>query len=465
MGMTRTPDAAASTALAIDAEPAPLIERVLAPFQRFVQTESASGLVLLACTALALAWANSPWSASYEHLWETRLSLALGPWSSQTTLHHLINDGLMAVFFFLVGLEIKREMLAGELASLRQAALPIAGALGGMVVPAVLYTALNAGTAGEPGWGVPMATDIAFALGVLALFGDRIPLGVRVFLAALAIVDDIGAVLVIAVFYSGGIAWGALLSAAALVVLAIGANIAGVRRPGAYAVIGLLLWAAVLSSGIHATIAGVILAMTIPARTRINESSFLARAQRALSRFEIVHEPGASPLKDPEHQSAVQQLERLAEQVQPPLLRLEHSLHGVVAFGIMPLFALANAGVPLGLAQLEGGESTAVALGVALGLLVGKPVGITLFAWSAVRFGFAGLPEGVTWRMITGAGLLGGIGFTMALFIAGLAFVTEPSLLVAAKLGILGASLIAGIAGWTALRGSSVERIPAQQSM
>ena len=196
-------------------------------------------------------------------------------------------------------------------------------------------------------------------------------------------------------------------------------------------------------------------------RTRIDESSFLARARRALSRFETAHEPGASPLKDPEHQSAVQQLERLAEQVQPPLLRLEHSLHGVVAFGIMPLFALANAGVPLGLAGLEGGESTSVALGIALGLLVGKPVGITLCAWAAVRLGFASLPEGVTWRMIAGAGLLGGIGFTMALFIAGLAFVSEPSLLVAAKLGILGASLIAGIAGWMALRGSSAARVSA----
>jgi NhaA family Na+:H+ antiporter len=440
----------------LEGDAAPLIERVLAPFQRFVHTESSSGLVLLACTAIALAWANSPWSASYEHLWETRLTLALGPWSSEMSLHHLINDGLMAVFFFLVGLEIKREMLAGELASLRQAALPIAGALGGMIVPALLYAWLNAGRAGEPGWGVPMATDIAFALGVLALLGDRIPLGVRVFLAALAIVDDIGAVLVIAVFYSADIAWGALLSAGALVVLAIAANISGVRRPWAYAVIGLLLWAAVLSSGIHATIAGVILAMTIPSRTRIDEGRFLARARRALSRFETAHEPGASPLKDPEHLAAVQQLERLAEQLQPPLLRLEHSLHSVVAFGIMPLFALANAGVPLGLAQLGGGESAAVALGIALGLLLGKPVGITLLAWAAVRLGIASLPDGVTWRMIGGAGLLGGIGFTMAIFIAGLAFATDPALLVAAKLGILGASLAAGLAGWIALRGGAI---------
>ena len=444
----------------MDGDAAPLIDRMLAPFQRFVHTESASGVVLLACTAVALVWANSPWAASYEHLWETELTLGLGPWTARGTLHHLINDGLMAVFFFLVGLEIKREMLAGELASVRRAALPIAGALGGMIAPALLYASLNAGRAGEPGWGVPMATDIAFALGVLALLGDRIPAGVRVFLAALAIVDDIGAVLVIAAFYSGGIAWNALLSAGALVLLAVGANIAGVRRPWAYAAIGLLLWGAVLSSGIHATIAGVLLAMTIPSRTRIDEGRFLARARRALSRFEVGHEPGASPLTDPENQAAVQQLERLAEQLQPPLLRLEHSLHGVVAFGIMPLFALANAGVPLGLAQLEGGESTAVAAGIALGLLVGKPVGITLLAWAAVRLGVASLPHGVNWRLIVGAGMLGGIGFTMALFIAGLAFANSPALLVAGKLGILGASLVAGLAGWFALRGGSRQPQP-----
>ena len=438
-----------------DTDSPQLIERVLAPFQRFTQTESSSGLVLLACTAVALAWANSPWAASYEHVWETELILSLGSWTAHATLHHLINDGLMAVFFLLVGLEIKREMLAGELASMRQAALPIAGALGGMILPALLYASLNAGTAGEPGWGVPMATDIAFALGVLALLGDRVPVGIRIFLAALAIVDDIGAVLVIAIFYSGGIAWGPLSFAGALVLLAIAANVAGIRRPWVYGAIGLVLWGAVISSGIHGTIAGVLLAMTIPARTRIDESSFLSRARRALSRFEIAHEPGASPLKDPEHQAAVQQLERLAEQLQPPLLRLEHALHGVVAFGIMPLFALANAGVPLGLAQLGGGDGTPVALGIALGLLVGKPVGITLLAWIAVRLGLASLPQAVTWRAIGGAGILGGIGFTMALFIAGLAFSRAPELLVAAKLGILGASLLAGLAGWLILhRGS-----------
>ena len=438
-----------------DPEDAPLIERVLAPFQRFTQTEAASGLVLLVCTVVALAWANSPWASTYEHLWETELTVAIGPLAARGTLHHLINDGLMAVFFFLVGLEIKREMLAGELASVRQAALPIAGALGGMAVPALLYAALNAGTAGAAGWGVPMATDIAFALGVLALLGDRVPAGVRVFLAALAIVDDIGAVLVIAIFYSSGIAWGSLAVAGSLVLLAIGANLAGVRRPWAYGAIGLALWVAVFSSGIHATIAGVLLAMTIPARTRIDEEDFLRRTRRTLSHFEVAHDEGASALRDPGHQAAVQHLERLAEQVQPPLLRLEHSLHGVAAFGIMPLFALANAGVPLGLGGLDAPDGMRVALGVGIGLVLGKPIGITLSTWLAVRAGVATLPDAVTWRAIGGAGLLGGVGFTMALFIAGLAFTGRAELLLAAKLGILAASLLAGVGGWLALRSGS----------
>jgi NhaA family Na+:H+ antiporter len=454
--MNRAPaGAAAPRSSGPGAESPPLIERILAPFQRFVHTESASGLVLLACTAIALIWANSPWADSYTHLWETEIAVGLGSLSARLTLHHLINDGLMAVFFFLVGLEIKREMLAGELASLRQAALPMAAAAGGMIAPALLYASLNAGTVGESGWGVPMATDIAFALGVLALLGDRVPAGVRVFLAALAIVDDIGAVLVIAVFYSGGIAWSALGMAGVLVLLAIAANAAGVRRPWAYGAIGIALWVAVLSSGIHATIAGVLLAMTIPARTRIDEQSFLRRARGALEDFEASHEPGASPLRDPEHQAAAQHLERLAEQLQPPLLRLEHALHGVVAFGIMPLFALANAGVPLGLGHTGAAGGTHVALGIGLGLVVGKPLGISLFAWAALRMGVASLPDRVTWRLIVGAGLLGGIGFTMALFIAGLAFAGAPGLLVAAKLGILGASFVAGVTGWLVLRQSA----------
>src|SRR5574338_382101 len=265
---------------------APLVERVLAPFRRFARTASASGIVLLAATAIALAWANSPWAESYHHLWELPIGGTLGAASFRTTLHHVINDGLMAVFFFVVGLEIKREILAGELASVKTAALPMIAALGGMVVPAAIYALINAGGPGSPGWGVPMATDIAFALGVLALLGDRVPTGLKVFLAALAIVDDIGAVLVIAVFYSSGIDWGPLAGAGALLLLAAGLNRAGARRPWTYGAIGLALWATVLLSGIHATVAGVLLAFAIPVRTRLNEREFLTKAYHTLENFD-----------------------------------------------------------------------------------------------------------------------------------------------------------------------------------
>jgi Na+:H+ antiporter, NhaA family len=445
--MTRTADPGSSEAL---------VDTLLAPVRRFAATASAGGIVLLAATAIALVWANSPWSESYHHLWETPITLGVGGSALRTTLHHVINDGLMAVFFFVVGLEIKREVLAGELASLRRAALPMVGALGGMVVPASLYAFVNAGTPGAPGWGVPMATDIAFALGVLALLGDRVPTGLKVFVAALAIVDDIGAVLVIAVFYSGGVAWGALGAAAAVVTLSAAANATGFRRPWTYGMLGLALWAAVLASGVHATVAGVLLAMTIPVRTRINEAAFLLHGRRALEEFDAAavvtaRDPNVTVLSNVHHHAAVEELETLAEQAQPPLIRIEHALHGPVAYGIMPLFALANAGVSLGGAEVVGAVASPVTLGVLLGLLIGKPLGITGFSWLAVRFGVAALPDGVTWRTLAGAGVLGGIGFTMALFIASLAF-GEAALLEAAKLGVLSASAVAGVAGWLLLR-------------
>lgn len=408
--------------------------------------------MLLVCTAVALVWANSPWAASYHHIWEIEVAADAGPFSIRSTLHHLINDGLMAVFFFLVGLEIKREVLIGELASLRQAALPAAAALGGMVVPAAIYAALSSGGSGSAGWGIPMATDIAFALGVLALLGDRVPAGLKVFLAALAIVDDIGAVLVIALFYTSGVGWTALCAAGALLLLAAGANAAGVRRPSAYALIGAALWGAVLASGVHATVAGVLLAMTIPSRTRIDEDEFLRRARRSVDEFERGCGPETTVLTNQMQQEALLTLETLCEQAQAPLQRTERKLHGIVAFLIMPLFALANAGVRLGGGDLASALSSPVLLGVLLGLVLGKPLGITLFSWAAVRMGVATLPSRVTWRMVHGAAWLGGIGFTMSLFVAGLAFPDMPALLAAAKLGILAASLGAGICGWILLR-------------
>jgi NhaA family Na+:H+ antiporter len=432
---------------------ATVAERVTAPLHRFMGSAPAGGIVLLACAAIAMAWANSPWAHSYHALWDTPLTVAIGTSGARLTLHEVINDGLMAVFFFLVGLEIKREVLVGELASLRHAALPVSAALGGMLVPAVLFIALNAGGEGSAGWGIPMATDIAFALGVLALLGDRVPASLRVFLSALAIADDMGAVLVIALFYSGGVAWGALLAAAGLLALSALANVAGVRAPWAYALIGVALWAAVLVSGVHATVAGVLLALTIPSRTRIDEGAFLRGARRTLEDFHDARDPERTVLSSRAHQEALHRLEELTEQAQPPLARLEHGLHGIVTFGIMPLFALANAGVPLGGAGTLIGSP--VAIGVMLGLVLGKPIGISLAAWLAVRSGVAVRPDGASWRLIHGVSWLGGIGFTMSLFIAGLAFGSAAPLLTAAKLGTFVASVIAGTLGYLLLRTSS----------
>ncbi|MHB1073968.1 MAG: Na+/H+ antiporter NhaA [Gemmatimonadaceae bacterium] len=428
----------------------PLLQ-ILRPFQEFFEDQTAGGLLLLACAAVAMIWANSPWAESYHHLWETTIAVGPAGAALSLSLHHWINDGLMVLFFFVVGLEIKRELLIGELASPRQAALPIAAALGGMIAPALLYTTLNVGGPGSHGWGVPMATDIAFALGVLALLGPRVPTGIKVFLAALAIVDDLGAVVVIALFYTAELKTGALLAAAAITAFLFLMNRLGVRRPAAYAIGGIALWLAVLLSGIHATIAGVLLAMTIPARTRIDEREFADKVEHALGDFRSgMSRAGTTVLTDEDQQNAIWTIEEACEGVQAPLLKFEDSLHGIVAFAIMPLFALANAGVTVG-----GGLAVALAApitwGVILGLVIGKPIGITAFSWLAVRLGLAELPHGVTWRGIIGTSLLGGIGFTMALFIASLAF-SDVAMLDHAKLGILSASTVAGIVGWLVLR-------------
>jgi NhaA family Na+:H+ antiporter len=407
-------------------------------------------------------WANSPWAATYDALWSTELTLGTVQFHLTESLRHWVNDGLMAIFFFVVGLEIKRELLVGELASPRQAALPALAALGGVLVPAGIYLLLNRGTVGAQGWGIPMATDIAFALGVLALLGDRIPLGLKVFLTALAIVDDIAAVLVIAVFYTAQVTWAALGAAAVILVVLVAANRLGARRPVIYAVLGLALWLAVFESGVHATVAGVLLALTIPANTRIDPRAFLDRSRATLAAFERAgsdEETGASILTNGARQEALAELEDAVEGAGAPLQRMEHVLHPWVAFAIIPLFALANAGV-----RVEGDLGAAlgnqVTLGVVLGLVLGKQLGVTLAAWLAVRSGVTDLPEGVGWRHIYGAGWLAGIGFTMSLFVADLAFaVSDGGLLTAAKLGILVASLLAGVGGWVILRrGSSILR-------
>ena len=357
----------------------------------------------------------------------------------------------MVVFFFVVGLEIKREMLVGELSSIRQAALPILAALGGVVVPALIYSALNRGGPGAPGWGIPMATDIAFALGVMALLGERVPLGLKVFLTALAIADDIAAVLVIAVFYTTQILWSSLVAAAIIVGLLVIANRLGIRQPLTYLFLGLLLWLAVLDSGVHATIAGVALAFTIPARTTLRPQEFLENCRAVLNHFEQAADSEKSVMNDDEQQAVIEALENACERVQPPLYRMERALHKWVTFLIMPAFALANAGVILR-GNLSDTFSQPVTLGVIFGLLFGKPVGITLASWLAVRSGIASLPTGVCWKHVHGASWLGGIGFTMSLFVAGLAF-SDERMLTMAKIGIFTASACAGVFGSLLLLG------------
>lgn len=448
--MDPTPAAERISRLETPAQPPPIIS-ILRPFQQFAASEAASGVLLLLCTAVALVWANSPWGATYAAFWETPLSIGVGSEDLTKSLLLWIDDGLMALFFLVVGLEIKREVLVGELASPRQALLPVAAAVGGMLVPAGLYAALTAGGPGVSGWGIPMATDIAFSLGVLALLGSRVPTTLKIFLTALAIVDDIGAVLVITVFYSHAISWPPLLLAGGFLAALVVANRLGVGRSLVYLILGAGLWLAILESGIHATVAGVLLALTIPARTRIQPGEFLAKSRAILDEFARAGGPDETPLINETRQAAVQTLETVCEQVEAPLQRLEHGLHPWVVFVIMPLFALANAGVALG-SEAVAALTHPVTLGVIAGLVIGKPLGIGLAAWAAVRLGLARLPDDTNWRQILGVACLGGIGFTMSLFIAGLAF-GEGDLLEKAKIGILAASLLAGLCGALILRG------------
>src|SRR5918994_2325816 len=429
------------------------VETIVRPFQEFANRASSSGILLIAAAIVALVWANSPWGESYTGLWGTKLSIGFESFSIEEDLTHWINDGLMAVFFLVVGLEIKREILVGELSSPRRAALPIAAALGGAVLPALIYAAFNFGTEGVSGWGIPMATDIAFALGVLALLSERAPLGLKVFMTALAIVDDILAVMVIALFYTSDVSWGALAVGAAFLVALVAANLAGVGKPLPYALLGMGLWLCFLQSGVHATIAGVLLAMSVPASSFIDTGMFLKRSRDLLDRFEQAGERGDAVLCNEDRQGALHDLNKANEDVEPPLQEMEYALHPWVVFVIMPLFALANAGVVLD-EDFAATLLSPVSLGIVAGLLLGKQFGITLFAWLAVKSGISELPGGVTWLHIYGAAWLAGIGFTMSLFLSDLAFADSP-LLDIAKLGILTASLIAGVAGWSIIRRTS----------
>lgn len=419
--------------------------RALSPFRSFVSNYVSGGILLLLATVVALFWANSPWAASYHALWEMDASITVGPYSHVHSLRDWINDGLMALFFFVVGLEIKRQILVGELNNRRGATLPIAAALGGMIVPALIYLAINVGGPGVDGWAIPMATDIAFALGVLAVLGDRIPIGGRVFLTALAIIDDIGAVLVIALVYTGGIEWNALLLSGALLVALVVVNRAGVTHPAVYAVLGIGVWLAMFASGIHATVAGVLVALTIPVRSWIHPAELVEEGRALLDGLAATGGNGVSVLADPQQQSLLHRLSGAVQAAEPPLQRLEHSLNPWVAYAIVPVFALANAGVELP-ADLGAALQGPVLLGVVGGLVIGKPLGIVLATWLAIRLRLTILPPGVTWRHLLGIGCLGGIGFTMSIFIANLAFEQE-NLLAASKTGVLLASVTAGVLG------------------
>ena len=426
------------------------VERLFAPLRNFLRTEVSGGILLLAAAVVALVWANSPIGASYAATWHTPVRLEIGDVRLAKDLHFWINDGLMAIFFFVVGLEIKRELLIGELTSVRRALLPVAAAVGGAVLPALLFLAFTRGGEGTNGWGVPMATDIAFALGVLALLGSRVPLGLKVFVTALAIADDLLAILVIAVFYTGELSIPALGAAAAVLALLIAGNRIHVRNYLFYGALGVALWMAVLASGVHATIAGVALALTVPATTRIDGRGFVDRARALIDAFDDADHPD-DVRRSEARQSALSDLEDATEAIQAPLQRLEHGLHPWAAYVIVPLFALSNAGVALG-DSLGSAAGSSVAHGILIGLVIGKQAGIMGLAWLVVRMGWADMPDGVTWRHIWGAGCVAGIGFTMSLFIAELAFADAPAVLDVSKVAILAASVLAAIVGWAILR-------------
>ncbi len=413
-------------------------------FARFAHSQAFGSALLLAATVAALLLANSRWAEVYFGYLHTKVGLSWGSAAFALSVQHWINDLLMVVFFFVVGLEIKRELVAGQLATVRKAAVPVVAAIGGMVVPALLYAWFNPAGDAAAGWGIPMATDIAFALGVLALFGARVPVGLKVFLTALAIVDDLGAVLVIAVFYTRQISWPGLAVAAAFLA-AIGlANRSRVGHPVVYVALALGVWAGVLASGVHATIAGVLVAMVVPVRSRFNPREFLDLTEDRLSRLRAARLTNDSLLEDRWQLDAISDLRRVASDMRPPGLALEEALHPFVAFVILPLFAFFNAGVSVSGSFVDG-LLHPVGLGVVGGLVMGKQVGVTVFAWLAVKIGRAERPDGVTWSQIYGGACLAGIGFTMSMFVDQLAF-ADPANVDRAKIGILVASVVA--AGW-----------------
>lgn len=423
-------------------------DRLLTPLEEFIHRQTTSGVLLMFCAIAALYLANSQWNEAYHHILQTPFTIGFPQFQLSKSLHHWINDGLMALFFFVIGLELKREILVGELADLKQAMFPIIAAVGGMVLPVLIYISINPEGHTLDGWGIPMATDIAFALGALALLGKRIPKNLLTFLVALAIVDDLGAVMVIAVFYTETINIQALVIAAVMVSLLIALNLGGIRRPLPYMLLGIVLWIAMLKSGVHATLAGILLAFTIPMRPKYKPARFLAHINEMVEQIKRVYQKETNIIKNDELRSRVRALEEGVHLVQAPAQILEHAMHLPSAYLIIPIFSLANAGIPIDWSSFTSVITHPVSIGIAAGLVIGKLAGIAGFTWVAVKLGLASLPQGLNFKHIIGVGLMGGIGFTMSIFIAELGFAHSAEDLLMAKTGILLASAIAGISGF-----------------
>mgnify|MGYP001545968292 CR=1 FL=1 len=426
-------------------------ERILTPLEQFIHRQTTSGVLLMICALLAVVIANSPLQEGYQQLLHKPISISFSSAVFSLSIHHWINELLMAFFFFVIGLELKRELLVGELSSPKQALLPIVAAVGGMVIPALCYFAFNPGGHAANGWGIPMATDIAFAIGILSLLGSRVPKSLITFLIALAIVDDLGAVVVIALFYTAELNVTAIGYAALLTGVLVSFQLGGIRHGLPYALVGALLWGAMLASGVHATIAGVIIAFTIPIRPKFDPALFVDKVRDLTGKMEHAIADNPDIIHNSDFRGLVHTLGESAHLVQAPAQRAEDGFHLPVAYLVIPVFALANAGIPIDFQDYGSYLQQPVALGVLAGLLVGKPLGIVGFTWLTVKSGAAALPEGVSMRQVLGVGLLGGIGFTMSIFIADLGFVDFHHDLLLAKCGIITASVIAGVAGFLVL--------------
>jgi len=428
---------------------------VLSPFEEFIYRQSSGSLLLALAALAALAFANSPLSDVYFGFLHTPIGMAVGSTGIEKTLHHWINDGLMTVFFFVVGLELRREFLIGELANKRNAVLPVLAAAGGMVIPALFFTMIVPSGPAGAGWGIPMATDIAFAIGVLSLLGDRIPRALLTFMIALAIVDDLGAVLVIAIFYTETIAVGALAAAVAFFLVLLAFRHAGFRRPLPYLLVATLLWFALMQSGIHATLAGIAAALTVPVRPKYDTELFSRYVHELMDTFDAAAKDNPNVMTNLELRSILQTMENGVQRVQAPLQRLEQQWHIPVAYFIMPAFAFANAGMIIELDSIPNALAGGLSLAIFAGLVGGKFLGIAGVTLVAVKLGVSRLPSGVNTQQIIGVSLLGGIGFTMSIFVSELAFLGEEALLAEAKLGVFAASLVAGCLGFLALRAAT----------